>query len=105
MTVMYKNKFKFTAEERTKTIEAFFKDGVLRELPGKEKRKIIILLELIKQFESGVTYSEKEVNERLSWIYADFAILRRYLVDYHLLERSNDCREYWVNEELAEHKK
>ncbi len=51
------------------------------------------------------SYSEKEVNERLSSIYADFAILRRYLVNSHLLERSNDCREYWVNEELAKNKK
>ncbi|MFE8697005.1 DUF2087 domain-containing protein [Cytobacillus sp. FJAT-53684] len=100
---MYINKFTITAEERNKTIAAFFKEGVLRELPSKEKRKIIILLELIKQFECGVTYSEKEVNERLSSIFADFAILRRYLVDYQLLERSKDCRDYWVNEALADH--
>ncbi|WP_057761416.1 DUF2087 domain-containing protein [Cytobacillus praedii] len=99
---MYIKKFTFTAEERKKTIEAFFKDGILRELPSKEKKKIIIFLELIKKFEGGVTYSEKEVNERLSLIFADFAILRRYLVDYQLLERSKDCRDYWVNEYVAD---
>ncbi|MBP2241398.1 hypothetical protein J2Z40_001961 [Cytobacillus eiseniae] len=102
---MYIKKFTFTEVERTKTMEAFFKDGILKELPSKEKRKVIIFLELIKKFESGVTYSEKEVNERLSCIYADFALLRRYLIDYQLLKRSKDGRDYWVNEDLTDDKK
>jgi hypothetical protein len=102
---MYITKFDFTEQERIKTVEAFIKDGVLRELPSKEKRKVIIFLELIKKFERGITYTEKEVNERLSSIFGDFAILRRYLVDYQLLERSKDCKDYWVNETLAEYKK
>ncbi|QED48924.1 DUF2087 domain-containing protein [Cytobacillus dafuensis] len=98
---MYIEKFHFTEEERKKTIEAFIKNGVLRELPSKEKRKVIILLELIKKFEEGSSYSEKEVNEIIKNFYKDFAILRRYLVDYQLLERSKDCSSYWINSSLA----
>ena len=94
---MYINKINFTEEEREKTLIAFIKDGVLRELPSKEKRKVIILLELIKKFSKDMVYSEKEVNEIIRAFYHDFAILRRYLVDYKLLERSTDCKEYWVN--------
>ncbi|MBS4191610.1 DUF2087 domain-containing protein [Bacillus sp. FJAT-49705] len=70
-------------------------------MPSKEKRKVIILLELIKKFEEGNFYSEKEVNKIIKSFYGDFAILRRYLVDYHLLEISEDCTMYWVNKELA----
>ena len=97
---MYIDKFQFTEEEREKTIMAFIKDGVLKELPSKEKRKVIILLELMNKFSKETMYSEKEVNEIIKAFYPDFAILRRYLVDYKLLERSTDCKEYWVNHSL-----
>ncbi|MGX4667923.1 DUF2087 domain-containing protein [Cerasibacillus sp. JNUCC 74] len=43
-------------------------------------------------------YSEMEVNEILKAIYSDFAILRRYLIDYEFMERSRDCTKYWVKD-------
>lgn len=39
-----------------------------------------------------------EVNEILKAIYSDFAILRRYLIDYGFMERSRDCTKYWVKD-------
>jgi hypothetical protein len=39
-----------------------------------------------------------EVNEIIAGVYADFATLRRELVDYRLLARKSDCSEYWVNQ-------
>lgn len=98
---MYIDKFIFTKEEREKTLQSFIQNAVLRELPSKEKRKVIIFLELIKKFDKEISYSEKEVNEIIKSFYGDFAILRRYLVDYQLLERSKDCKQYWVNKSLA----
>ena len=97
MSYMNVDRISFTEEEREKKILAFIKDGVLRELPSKEKRKVIILLELIKKFSKETVYSEKEVNEIIKAYYHDFAILRRYLIDHKLLERSTDCKKYWVN--------
>lgn len=42
------------------------------------------------EFESGCTYSEKEVNEKLGIYYFDFVTLRRALVDLKLLKRAKD---------------
>lgn len=41
-------------------------------------------------FEEGRDYTEKEVNEILRRIYTDYALLRRYLVDFKMLERNDD---------------
>ena len=46
------------------------------------------------EFENGVEYTEKEINHKLVNYYEDYALLRRYLVDFGLLERSKDCSVY-----------
>ena len=48
------------------------------------------VLKVISQvFDYDVSYTEKEVNDLLRPVYDDFVLLRRYLVDYSLLERTN----------------
>ncbi|WP_236719720.1 DUF2087 domain-containing protein [Neobacillus mesonae] len=32
----------------------------------------------------------------LKSIYADFATIRRYLIEYGFMDRSKDCMKYWV---------
>jgi hypothetical protein len=91
--------FVITEEEREKVLENFFKQGVngpLEVFPSKEKRKYIVLQEIIKRFESEKVYLEKEVNEILKAIHPDFATIRRYLIDYRFMKRSDDGREYEV---------
>lgn len=66
-----------------KTIrERYFKGDNLTVIPKKGKNKLEVLEEIIAFFEVGKKYTEKEINEILKRIYPDFAILRRYLVDY-----------------------
>ena len=89
-------RFIVTEEEKLKVLETYFKDGVLETFPRKEKRKFIILEEIIQQFEAEEIYSEKEINEKLKEIYPDFATIRRYLIDYRLLERNKNGTAYWV---------
>lgn len=82
-----------------KTIqERYFKNGQLTVIPKKEKNKLEVLNELIQLFEMNKQYNEKEINELLQNVYPDFAILRRYLVDYKYLNRTQDCMTYFVNE-------
>ncbi|GGG10814.1 hypothetical protein GCM10007425_01350 [Lysinibacillus alkalisoli] len=82
-----------------KTIqERYFKNGRLTVIPKKEKNKLEVLNELIQLFEMNKQYNEKEINELLKNVYPDFAILRRYLVDYKYLNRTQDCMTYFVNE-------
>ena len=98
---MYINTIEFTEEEKKHTLETCFQDGNLVKLPKKEKRKVIIFLELIKTFEENRIYNEKEVNEVIKAIHGDFATIRRYLIDFKLLERSTDGKEYRVNKSFS----
>lgn len=78
---------------------AYFKqglDGPLSEFPKKQKRKAAILRHLIQRFETGRQYSEKEINAVLESAYSDYVTLRRYLIDYGLLDREDDGSSYWV---------
>ncbi|QCX14825.1 DUF2087 domain-containing protein [Enterococcus faecalis] len=51
------------------------------------QQSIDVFQRVANQFEFGKEYTEKEVNQRLREIYEDYALLRRYLVDYQYLER------------------
>lgn len=96
---MVDERYAITEEENAEVIKTYFKsgpDGPLTEFPKKEKRKLAILRQLVRRFEPGRKYSEKEVNEVLRSAYADFATLRRYLIEYGFLDREPDCTLYWV---------
>lgn len=86
-------------EEQEDVKKKFFSksmDGMLIKLPKKEKQKLTAFHIIIKRFEIERVYSEKEINEVLKNIYADFAMLRRYLIEYKFLDRKDDGSEYWV---------
>jgi len=72
------------------------KPPVFKIIPAREKKKYIILCMVIHYFEKNRKYSEKEVNEVLKPMFEDYVMIRRYLVDYHFLERTQDGKEYWL---------
>lgn len=96
---MVDERFAITEEENAEIIKSYFKqgpEGPISEFPKKQKRKAAILRQLIKRFEPGREYDEKEVNQILSEAFSDHVTLRRYLIDYGLLEREEDGSYYWV---------
>jgi hypothetical protein len=68
----------------------------LKLFSPKEKKKIVILRKIASKFSKGVKYTEKEVNAVLKQIYYDSSTIRRYLIEYGFMERTSDCREYWI---------
>lgn len=74
---------------------AYFKDNKLITFPSKEKKKHMVIKYISENFIPKGNYTEKEINEMLKKIYDDYALLRRYLVDYNLLKRTKDCKTYW----------
>jgi hypothetical protein len=72
-------------------------DGTLKFIPTKSKKIIAILEYISTSFESGVEYSEQEVNEILLRYHADTTTLRRYLIDYKYLGREADGSCYWFS--------
>ncbi len=98
---MVDDRYATTEKEKEKVLSTYFKqgtDGKLDKFPSKEKRKLIVLQNIVNRFERDKKYTEKEVNGILKTIYNDFATIRRYLIEYGFMERSRDCREYWIKD-------
>jgi len=74
---------------------------VFKMIPAREKKKYIIICMVIHYFEKSKKYTEKEINEILKPMFEDYVMIRRYLVDYHFMERTQDGKAYWlvVNQE------
>lgn len=74
-------------------------EGRLTLWPSSRKRFIQrrCLEYLIQFFIPNQVYSEKEVNNLLQQhhTFKDWALLRRELIDGHLLNRTPDGRKYW----------
>ena len=83
---------------RKKVLDSFFAYGKLKSIPTQKKKERIVLEELVKAFEPGRQYSEREVNIILADYHDDFCTLRRDMIGEKLLDR--DHQVYWrVDEE------
>lgn len=79
-----------------KVLKAFLDEsGCITAFPAQEKKFLVILRHVLKAFEPGKRYPEKEVNEILSRYNEDTASLRRGLVEYKLMEREGGGGAYW----------
>jgi DNA-binding CsgD family transcriptional regulator len=90
------NATKTEAEKILKNAFSSLSPLKLKLFPVKEKKKIVILAKIAEQFEKGKTYTEKEVNEILGSIFDDYVTLRRYLIEYSHMDRTRDCKSYWM---------
>jgi len=70
-------------------------DGSLKTIPAQQKKLEAVLRYVVKAFEPGKKYSEKQVNLILSRFHEDTASLRRELVGGHLMDREGGGGEYW----------
>lgn len=96
---MVDERIAITEQENKEFVKAYFKEGVdgpLSSFPKKEKRKIVILKQLIQRFDPQRKYTEKEVNDILNKAYHDHVTLRRNLIEYGFMDRYPDGSCYWV---------
>jgi predicted transcriptional regulator len=70
-------------------------DGRLKTIPAQRKKLEAVLRFIVKSFEPGTRYSEKQVNDILARFHEDTASLRRELVGYKLMGREGGGGEYW----------
>lgn len=95
---MLDDRFVITKAEQEKilsTVFASLKPLKLLRFPAREKQKIVILDQISGEFAFGKKYTEQEVNTILSGIFHDYVTLRRYLIEYGYMERTQDCSAYW----------
>lgn len=96
---MIDDRYAVTQKEQQEIIERFLPEGVngrLKKFPPKEKQRLIVLREITKRFEFDVIYTEKEINQLLNEIYDDYVMIRRYLIEYGLIDRKLDGSQYWL---------
>jgi len=70
-------------------------DGRLKTIPSQRKKLEAILHYASQAFEMEKRYSEKQVKEILARYHEDTASLRRELIGFGLLQRTDDGTEYW----------
>lgn len=80
-------------EEEARVLGAFFSGNRLIGIPDKRSKRRVILERLVREFEPGLRYDEREVNFTLQLFHPDCAALRRYLVDEGLMAREHG--QYW----------
>lgn len=95
---MVDDRYNITQKEQEQIMNTFFSNGVLTKFPRKEKHRLVVLREISNHLKINYNYDEKELNQFLKEIYEDYAILRRYLVDYGFINRKSDGSCYWKNE-------
>lgn len=96
---MVDHRYVTTNEEMEKVIKTAFSSLnplKLITFPAREKKKIVVLKKIAEQFDHGRKYKEKELNQILKDIYDDYPTIRRYLIEYGFMDRTEDCSEYWL---------
>jgi DNA-binding HxlR family transcriptional regulator len=68
-------------------------DGRLKIIPAQRKKREVILRHILKEFQTEVHYTEQEVNQILARFHEDTATIRREMIAYKLMTRSEG--EYW----------
>ena len=75
-------------------------EGRINAFPVQEKKFLVLLRHVLKEFQTGTRYTEKQVNVILARFNKDTARLRRALVDYHYMAREGGGGKYWrIDEE------
>jgi predicted transcriptional regulator len=70
-------------------------NGRIKAFPVQEKKFLVILRHILEEFDTGVKYPEKRVNQILAKYSADTATLRRSLVEHGFMAREGGGGAYW----------
>ncbi len=79
--------------DEAQVLGRFFSGDRLTSIPSQRSKRRVVLERLAQEFEVGTRYPEKHVNLMLQKFHADYAALRRYLVDEGFLTRADGV--YW----------
>lgn len=81
------------SQDEREVLARFFSGTRLDSIPTQRSKRLVVLERLAQEFEPGLRYREQEVNFTLQLFHADYAALRRYLVDEGYLTRAEGV--YW----------
>ncbi|WIB61104.1 DUF2087 domain-containing protein [Curtobacterium sp. MCLR17_007] len=80
-------------------VDRFLRHGRIVQFPATPSAREELLRWVAGQvLRAGEIISERQMNERLSALHADVALLRRGLVDLAIVERSRSGSDYWLKQ-------
>jgi hypothetical protein len=89
-----------TITPMSEQIDQFFRpDGTLISIPVKPAKKIAVLQHIVSELSPDTKYPEKQLNLIIAKYHPDTAALRRYMIEYGILERDG-ASVYWVRKRL-----
>jgi hypothetical protein len=76
-------------------------DGKIKRWPKKPEERAAVLGFFAGKFEKGKDYTEKDINAIIAALHSfnDITMIRRELITAKLLNRTPDCKRYWVEPE------
>lgn len=80
-----------------KVLDTFLDGERITQIPRSFKKRMVLVRWLAGKFEPGVRYTEKDLNEIIKRHHEDYALLRREMVDAHLMERESGM--YWLSDD------
>ena len=88
-----------TREDRyvQNVLDTFMDHGRITQIPVQQKKRLILLEHIVKDFQQDKVYSEEEVNEILTAYHEDYCLLRRELVDFRYLKRTRNTYQLLSN--------
>jgi hypothetical protein len=81
------------SDDELETLGRFFSGSRLTGVPAQAAKRRVVLERIVQEFEPGLRYPEREVNEILHVFHPDHAAIRRHLVEAELLTRAEGV--YW----------
>lgn len=79
-------------------IDQFFRpDGTLISIPVKQTKKLAVLHHIAGDLSPETKYPEKELNLIIAKYHDDTAAIRRYMIEFGILERDSESV-YWVSD-------
>lgn len=76
-------------------VTALFRQGRLMAMPRRGALRTELLRYLAQRFDRDRAYSEEEIRDALTPVWADHAAIRRYLVDEGIMNRDAQGIAYW----------
>ncbi len=80
-------------DDEARMLGRFFSGGRLVEIPSSAQKRRLVLEKIAQEFEPGERYAEHEVNFKIQLIHADYAAIRRYMVEEGFMDRADGA--YW----------
>lgn len=96
---MVDSRYVTTEKERQQILKAAFDSFdplKLKVFPFKPKKHLVVLGRIAQEIQPEKEYSEAELKDLLEPIYEDHSLVRRLLVDYGFMDRTNDGTLYWL---------